>query len=200
MKRPAHRFPAAGRAAVDRENHAGGMNSPLHLLANRDSIAGLIVMGLCATAWWLTAGFDEVPAILSQNVPPTFFPRLVIATAALLGGLLVAGGIRRRAGKAAAPANAGEASTPPDKAGQAGLPPPVFWATAGLVAAAGFLVPLIGTLPTLGLVAILLPLLWGERRYRHVAVLALGLPGAIHTVFTLGLGVRFPVGQFWNLM
>lgn len=176
------------------------MKRPLHLLANRDSLAGLAVVGVCAVAWWLTAGFDEVPAILSQNVPPTFFPRLVIATAALLGGLLVAGGIRRRVGKAARPADAGEASTPHGKAGRAGLPPPVFWATAGLVAAAGVLIPLVGTLLTLGLVAIALPLLWGERRFSHVAVLALGLPGAIYTVFTLGLGVRFPIGQIWNLM
>ena len=176
------------------------MKRLLHLLGNRDSLAGLAVVGVCAVAWWLTAGFDEVPAILSQNVPPTFFPRLVIGTAALLGGLLVAGGIRRRAAEAPGSADAGEASTPHDRAGPAGLPPPVFWATAGLVAAAGILVPLIGTLPTLGLVAILLPLLWGERRYRSVAVLALGLPGAIYTVFTLGLGVRFPIGQIWNLM
>ena len=185
------------------------MKRLLHLLGNRDSLAGLAVVGVCAVAWWLTAGFDEVPAILSQNVPPTFFPRLVIGTAALLGGLLVAGGIRRRAAEAAGPSDAGEApgpveageaSSPNDKAGRAGLPPPVFWATGGLVAAAGLLVPLIGTLPTLGLVAVLLPVLWGERRYLPVAVLALGLPGAIYTVFTLGLGVRFPIGQIWNLL
>ena len=76
----------------------------------------------------------------------------------------------------------------------------LFWATAGVIAAAGVLVPLVGTLPTLGLVAIVLPLLWGERRYRHVALLALGLPGGIYAVFTVGLGVRFPIGQIWNLL
>lgn len=176
------------------------MKRPLHLLANRDSLAGLVVLGVCAVAWRLTAGFDEVPAILSQNVPPTFFPRLVIGTAALLGGLLVAGGIRRRARESVDHAAAGEPSTPRGKAGGAALPPPVFWATAGLVAAAGVLIPLAGTLLTLGLVAIALPLLWGERRIRLIVALALGLPGAIHVVFTLALGVRFPVGQVWNLL
>ncbi len=176
------------------------MKRPLHLLANRDSLAGLAVVCVCAVAWWLTAGFDEVPAILSQNVPPTFFPRLVIGTAALLGGLLVVGGIRRRAGEAAGPANAEETSTPHDRARQAGLPPPVFWATAGLIATAGVLIPLVGTLLTLGLVAIALPLLWGERRVRLVIALALGLPGAIYVVFTVALGVRFPVGLVWNLL
>ena len=176
------------------------MKRRLHLLANRDSLAGLAVVGMCAVAWWLTAGFDDVPAILSQNVPPTFFPRLVIGTASLLGGLLVAGGIRRRLGEAARPADAGEVSTPHGKAGKAGLPPPVFWATAGLIATAGVLIPLVGTLLTLGVVAIALPLLWGERRVRLVIALALGLPGAIYVVFTIALGVRFPVGQVWNLL
>ena len=176
------------------------MKRPLHLLANRDTLAGLAVVGVCAVAWRLTAGFDEVPAILSQNVPPTFFPRLVIGMAALLGGLLVVGGIRRRAREAADLAAADDPPAPREKAGRAALPPPVFWATAGLIAAAGVLIPLIGTLLTLGLVAIALPLLWGERRIRLVVALALGLPGAIYVVFTFALGVRFPVGQLWNLL
>ncbi|MDE0362666.1 MAG: tripartite tricarboxylate transporter TctB family protein [Rhodospirillaceae bacterium] len=176
------------------------MKRPSHLLANRDSLAGLAVVGVCAVAWWMTAGFDEVPAILSQNVPPTFFPRLVIGTAALLGGLLVVGGIRRRAREAADHAAADNPSTPRENAGGAALPPPVFWATAGLIAAAGVLVPLVGTLLTLGLVAIALPLLWGERRVRLVVALALGLPGTIYVVFTVALGVRFPVGQVWILL
>ena len=176
------------------------MKRLLHLLRNRDSLAGLAIVAVCAVAWRLTAGFDEVPAMLSQNVPPTFFPRLVIATAALLGGLLIAGGIRRRAGDVARRRAVGEPSPPPEETGRAALPPPVFWATAGVVAAAGVLIPLAGTLLTLGVVAIVLPLWWGERRFRLVAALALGLPGAIYVVFTVALGVRFPVGQVWNLL
>ena len=176
------------------------MKQPLHLLADRDSLAGLAILGVCAVAWRLTAGFDEVPAILSQNVPPTFFPRLVIATAALLGGLLLAGGIRRRAVSLADRATPGDPPASRDQASGAAMPPPVFWATAGLVAAAGVLIPLVGTLLTVGLVAIALPLLWGERRLRLVAALALGLPGAIYAVFTLALGVRFPVGLIWNFV
>ena len=176
------------------------MKRLLHLLANRDSLTGLTIVGVCAVAWWLTAGFDEVPAMLSQNVPPTFFPRLVIGTAALLGGLLLAVGIRRSAGEAADPAAAGDPSALREEAGRSALPPPVFWATVGVIAAAGVLVPLVGTLPTLGLVAAVLPLLWGERRFRLVVALALGLPGAIYVVFTIALGVRFPVGQVWNLL
>ena len=176
------------------------MKRLLHLLANRDSLTGLTIVGVCAVAWWLTTGFDEVPAMLSQNVPPTFFPRLVIGTAALLGGLLLAVGIRRSAGEAADPAAAGDPSASREEAGRAALLPPVFWATVAVIAAAGVLVPLVGTLPTLGLVAAVLPLLWGERRFRLIVALALGLPGAIYVVFSIALGVRFPVGQVWNLL
>ena len=176
------------------------MNRLFHLLRNGDALAGLTIVAVCAVAWWLTTGFDQVPAMLSQNVPPTFFPRLVIAIAALLGVLLIAEGIRRGAGEPATRATAGDSSALAEQVGRAALLPPVFWATAGVIAAAGVLVPLVGTLPTLGLVAVALPLLWGERRYRHVALLALGLPGGIYAVFTVGLGVRFPIGQIWNLL
>ena len=176
------------------------MNRLSHLLRNRDALAGLSVLAVCAVAWWLTTGFDEVPAMLSQNIPPTFFPRLIIGIAALLGVLLIAGGLRRGAGEPGSRATAGDSSTPAEQVPRAALPSPVFWATGGVIAAAGVLVPLVGTLPTLGLVAIVLPLLWGERRYRHVAALALGLPGGIYAVFTIGLGVRFPIGQIWNLL
>ncbi|MDE0002106.1 MAG: tripartite tricarboxylate transporter TctB family protein [Rhodospirillaceae bacterium] len=176
------------------------MKRLLHLLADRDSLTGLGIVGVCAAAWWLTTGFDEVPAMLAQNVPPTFFPRLVIGTAALLGALLVAQGIRRRARESADHAAAGDPSAPSERAGGVALPPPVFWATAGLIAAAGVLIPLVGTVLTLGVVAIVLPLLWGERRVRLVVALALGLPVAIYVVFTVALGVRFPVGQVWNLL
>lgn len=43
----------------------------------QDSYVGVTLLALCAIIYWLTTGFAEVPAILSQNVPPTFFPRLV---------------------------------------------------------------------------------------------------------------------------
>ena len=40
-----------------------------------------------------------------------------------------------------------------------------------------------------------LPIAWGERRYKLVAALAVFLPISIYVVFTLGLDVRFPAGR-----
>ena len=165
-------------------------------LKHRDTVAGLVLLGCCAAAWWLTAGFEEVPAMLSQNVPPTFFPRLVILTAALLGVGLALGGMRSPAPRAGGPAVADAA----DAGRRADALPPVFWGTVCTIAAAGVSMDLLGTLPTLGLLAVVLSLAWGERRYRLIAALGLGLPAGIYAVFVLGLGVRFPAGRVWVLL
>jgi putative tricarboxylic transport membrane protein len=141
-----------------------------------DVYAGAIFLALSAGIYALTAGFDEVPAMLSQNVPPTFFPRFVIAIVAFLSVTVMVGGLRK---------------TP---ARNAPVPPVVF-ATGGIVLVAGLLVNWIGTLPTLCLTSIVIPLLWGERRRLPVAALAVGLPAAIYLVFSVALGIRFPGGR-----
>lgn len=178
------------------------MKRLLPLLAFRDTLVGLVLLGFCAVAWWLTTGFDSVPPMLAQNVPPTFFPRLVILTAALLGVVMILDEIRRSLWGAADAAAVRRAASTTEKEPPApfALPPPAFWGTVGVIAAAGVSIPLLGTLPSLGMIAVALPLVWGERRFRLVAGLALGLPAAIHVVFAIGLGVRFPAGSVWNLL
>jgi len=57
-----------------------------------------------------------------------------------------------------------------------------------------------GTLLTLFLVAVVLPIAWGERRPHIVGALAFGLPAAVYIVFTLALGVRFPAGHLFDGM
>ena len=150
-------------------------------MKHHDTITGLVLLGLCALAYWLTTGFSEVPAMLSQNVPPTFFPRLVISVVAVLSGVLVITGMRRE-----------------PKA--AGALPVAFWTTVAIIASAGFLTGFFGTLLTLGIIAVALPIAWGERRYGLIGALAVCLPASIYLVFTLGLGVRFPAGRIFDLL
>ena len=140
-----------------------------------DTIVGTVLLLLCAFGLWLTTGFDSVPAILSQNVPPTFFPRLVLALIALGSLALIAGGLRQ---------------SPQDIA----IPKPVVLSTAVVIVMAPFSIILIGTLATIFLIGLLLPLLWRERRIRLILLLAAGLPVAVYVVFTVALGVRFPLG------
>ena len=150
-------------------------------MKHHDTITGLALLVLCAIAYWLTTGFSEVPAMLSQNVPPTFFPRLVISIVATLSVVLVAAGIGRE------PEITGRSST-------------TFWRTVAIIASTGILASILGTLLTLGIVAVALPIAWGERRYSFIGILAVCLPISIYLIFTLGLNVYFPAGQIVELL
>jgi len=142
-----------------------------------DTITGLALLAFCALAYWLTSGFEEVPAMLSQNVPPTFFPRLVLTIIAILSIFLVG----RSLGK--------------EREAASHIPAAV-WVTALVVAVTGVTSAWLGTLLTLGVMAVVLPLAWGERRLPVIAALAVGLPVALYAIFSVGLGVRFPAGRF----
>ncbi len=111
--------------------------------------------------------------MLSQNVPPTFFPRLVLGViAALSAALLVRGSTRQGEPKEKVPAS--------------------VFVTAAIITAIVALVPRLGMLSTVCLASIVLPLTWGERRVWRIALLAVGLPLGIYLIFVLPLGMRFP--------
>jgi NO-binding membrane sensor protein with MHYT domain len=145
---------------------------------SRDVVAGVALLLVCGTAFYATTTFREVPAMLSQNVPPTFFPRIVLAVLALLSLALLAFSRNKR----------DEPRAPLER--------PVY-VTAGIFTVAVALVPYVGMLATVFLVSIGLSLYWGERSVIRIACLALGLPLAVYVVFVLALGMRFPSGVLW---
>lgn len=145
-------------------------------MPHQDTIIGGLLLAFCAFVYWLTTGFSEPPSMLSQNIPPTFFPRLVLAVIALLSAALMASGLRKSRVTLAAPK-------------------PIVWFTAAVIVLATWLVSLLGTLPTLCITSALLPYAWGERRWHLVGALAAGLPVAIYLIFSLLLEVRFPAGS-----
>lgn len=148
-------------------------------MRHQDSLIGVCLIAFCAFVFWLTTGFDEVPPMLSQNVPPTFFPRLVLSIIALLSLALILQGLKKEA-----------------KANEK-IEPAVF-VTAAIVAIAGLLLSFAGTLLTLSLVAIVLPIAWGERRARLIGALAVCLPAAVYLIFSFALGIRFPAGRLFE--
>ena len=145
-------------------------------MKHHDTYVGVTLLALCAVIYWLTTGFTEVPAMLSQNVPPTFFPRLVLSFVAILSVVLIFNGLGKRP----------EVNVRIE---------PAVLVTAAIVVLAGLLAGLLGTLPTLALIAIALPLAWGERRLRPIGILAIGLPASIYLIFSVALGIRFPPGR-----
>jgi hypothetical protein len=114
--------------------------------------------------------------MLSQNVPPTFFPRLVLSVVALLSVTLIFSGLRK---------------TPKTSS----RIEPAVAVTALIIVVAGVLVGLLGTMLTLSMIAVAIPVAWGERRSRPIGVLAIGLPAGIYVIFSLALGIRFPTGR-----
>ena len=145
------------------------------LSAHHDATVGLGLVAACAVLFWMTGSFPEVPVMLSQNVPPTFFPRLVLALITILSIVLIIRGLT--------------ATRVPKEP----IKKRVFL-TAGIVTASIILMRPLGMLLTVSILALVMPIAWGERRYRRLVVLALALPVAIHLTFTLALGIRFPLG------
>ncbi len=150
-------------------------------MRHQDSLIGVCLIAFCAFVYWLTMGFDEVPAMLSQNVPPTFFPRLVLTIITLLSLTLVVTGLRKESER------------------KEKIEPAVF-VTAAIIAVAGMLLSYAGTLVTLFLVAVVLPIAWGERRIHLIGALAVCLPAAVYLVFSFALGIRFPAGRLFEGM
>ena len=115
--------------------------------------------------------------MLSQNVPATFFPRLVLATIATLSVAVGAAGLRRQ--REFRP-------TVPTKIIGTGA---IFVVTVALV-------QVLGMLTAVCFVAIAMPLYWGEQRAVRIALLFVCLPIAIYLIFVVTLGMRLPSGIF----
>lgn len=144
---------------------------------------GIVLLAFCAALYWLTTRFDSVPAALSQNVPPEFFPRLLLAFIAALSVVLMLRGGGKKAG--AAPAAGAAADNKKGLAAAAAA-----WLGCALFHFAG-------ALPAMLFICLALPLILGERRRGMLALYALGFPAAVYAVFAMLLEVRFPEGA-WN--
>lgn len=145
-----------------------------------DIMVGVLLLIFCAIAFAITTTFPEVPAMLSQNIPPTFFPRLVLGIISILSLALIGSGLKQR------------------RKAKSEVRPSVF-VTAGVITLSVALIQLLGMLLTLSLLLVILPLCWGERRIHLIGILAVGVPFAIYLIFALALGVRFPAGMIMKL-
>jgi hypothetical protein len=146
-----------------------------------DVPVGVVLLAFAALTYWLTTSFRSVPAMLSQNIPPTFFPRLVIGLIALLSLGLIARGVGRTPSR----------KTPIGRK---------VLETAALIVLTPLAITIVGTWPTIVLVSFVLPALWHERRWRLMALLAVVLPAFIYGLFGLALGLRFPAGLIAGIL
>ena len=158
-------------------NGAGPPRSPL---LRGDEIVGGVIIFFCAAAYAITTTFEEVPVMLSQGIQPAVFPRLLIGVIAILSMILIIQS-RRKPATVRKPV------------------PLVAFSTAGLLAVFVAAIDWVGMMIGILLFCLVLPALWGDRRYLWIAVFAVLFPAGIFMLFSKMLEVRFPLGILQSL-
>jgi putative tricarboxylic transport membrane protein len=148
-----------------------------------DLAIAAVLLTLCAWVYYLTTTFEEVAPLFAQGVPPEFLPRLLVWTIALLSVLLPFEHMIKPGGRA----HFHKARS--KRIGR------MAYLTIGLLMLLILSVPFIGTFFAIVLVCLLLPLLWGERRWLLVIPFAAIFPTLIMLLFAKALGVYFDSGM-----
>ena len=156
----------------------GGLVHPV------DLVIMTIILSVCGALYYVTTTFDKVSNLLAQNIPPEFFPQLVMLVIAILTlGLPFEHLFQRRRGHDL------------DKDRSKKLRPLTYQTVLVLVLLA-LAMPYLGTFLAMIVVCLILPWLWGERRLRLILLFAMLFPLAVTLVFNRVLGVYFEPGIF----
>ncbi|MDX1485817.1 MAG: tripartite tricarboxylate transporter TctB family protein [Alphaproteobacteria bacterium] len=142
----------------------------------------LVLLAICAGLWYETTTWETVPPALSQNIPPTFFPRVIIGCIVVLTLLLPFESYY-----------AVKQGTDLDEDRSDRIEPMTFLTALGLILIVG-LSEWLGTDLSMVLACLLLPMLWGERRWWLLGAFAILFPIAVHAIFVWGLNVHFLPG------
>ena len=134
------------------------------------------IIAFCLGAWWITTGFDRMPPILKRGIQPSDFPQLIAGLIIFLTLLMMILDPVRVAEKVTNRA----------------------WGSMALMG-----VFAVGTLVdfflALGVFAVGLGLLWGERRPPIVMLVGVVVPAAVFFLFDLVFRIRFPRGLLTSL-
>lgn len=149
-----------------------------------DTVLAIGLIAVCGWLWYETTQFEEVSALLSDNLGPATFPRILLVAIVLFTLVMPFEHIMlNRQGK-----NIDKGRSAPIK--------PITWATIALLLAVMAASSVFGTFLTMVSVCLLIPILWGERRLRVVIPFAILFPGLVTLVFNVLLGVFFEPGIF----
>jgi len=142
----------------------------------------LVLLAIGAFLFYETSTWETAPPAFSQNIPPTFFPRLVLGIIIFLTLIL--------------PFESHYAikqGTDLDEDRSAKVERITYITALGLL----FIVTLsewLGTDLSMVLACVLLPMLWGERRLKIIIPFAIIFPLVVRLVFVEGLMVHFLPG------
>ncbi len=142
----------------------------------------LTILGVCAALYYVTTTFDEVSTLLTQNIPPEWFPRLLIWFIAILSLILPFEHRFLERGKKGL-----------DEGRESRIPIGAI-VTAGLLILVVASIVVLGTFLSMVLVCAALPLLWGERRWKILIPYVILFPTLVALLFTKVLRVYFEPG------
>lgn len=142
-------------------------------------LEALAVMAFAAALYGVTFTFDRVPPLLAQGIQPTVFPRAILAIMFALGLIRAINAARLSAADIEFVARTKSI-------------PPIVFLTAGLLIVLPIRMAMIGTFPALVLFLPALSLLWGERRWKLMALSFAGFTGFVYVLFRLIMNVPLP--------
>ena len=167
---------------------AGGERPRFSSLVHRtDFILAVVILTVCGGLYYLTTTFEKVPAIMAQNIPPEWFPRLLLWLIAILTVSIPFEHLFHAKGKDHL-----------DEDRRFRIKPISIYSAALLGCIVG-LMPWLGTFVAMILACTLLPLLWGERRLKVIIPFTILFPGLVALLFTQVLGVYFEPGIWAKL-
>ncbi len=167
--------------SLDGDKRGRGFASPL--IHRTDLWLAVFILVGCAALYYATTGFEKVSPLMAQNIPPEFFPRLLIWTIVALTLLLPFEHLFLRLGRG---------DIDEDRSVRV---KPMAILTAILLCGIVASILVIGTMLAMVLACVLLPLLWGERRAKVLIPFAILFPGAVALLFTQVLKVYFEPGM-----
>ena len=154
------------------------------LLHTTDLVVAVVILAICGALYYVTTTFDRVSNLLAQNIPPEFFPQLVITLIAILTlGVPFEHLLHTRRGD----------NIDSERSDRVKWMPVL---TGALLLLLVIGIPYLGMLLTMIGVCVILPLMWGERRLWLVGLFALLFPLAVAYLFNKVLLVFFEPGIF----
>ncbi|MEZ5936370.1 MAG: tripartite tricarboxylate transporter TctB family protein [Alphaproteobacteria bacterium] len=171
--------------AGDRDNGTDDVEDagPAGLIDPVDAALAAVLIAISVFLYVQTFGFDKPALFLGDNVLPEEFPRLLLW---IIGALALALPFEHLLEK--------KRHLLIRKSRQAPIGA-TTWATIALLVAILALAPVLGTILTIMACSVLLPILWGERRWRLVIVYAFLFTAVVTYIFAVLLRVYFEPGM-----
>jgi putative tricarboxylic transport membrane protein len=150
-----------------------------------DLALSVAILSACAYVYYLTANFEEMSPLFVDNLPPQWFPRLLLWVIAFLA-LLMPFEHAVRVARGGSGMDGERKNTVK----------PIAYITVATMLVIVSVSQLLGTFLTLLAACLVLPPLWGERRWRLVAAFGIGFPIVVALLFSQVFKIYFQPGIF----